>query len=148
VIALIAALLQVCIFLRSSPIAWKSKKQVVVSRSSAEAKVRALATTTAEIIWLQWLLADLSVSCDTPTPLLCDSTGAIQIANDHVKREPTKNISVDVFFTGSHCQQKTIALQHVSSDMQVAHFFTKAQTREQHRLNLFKLNASDPPLPP
>jgi hypothetical protein len=34
------------------------------------------------------------------------------------------------------------------SEMQVADFFTKAQTREQHRLNLFKLNASDPPLPP
>jgi hypothetical protein len=36
----------------------------------------------------------------------------------------------------------------VPSEMQVADFFTKAQTREQHRLNLFKLNASDPLLPP
>jgi hypothetical protein len=146
VIALIVTLLQV-IFLGSSHIAWKSKKQTVVSRSTAEAELRALATTTSEIIWLRWLLADLGVSCDTP-PLVCDDTSAIQIANDHVKHELTKHIGVDVFFTRSHCQQKTITLQHVLSEMQVADFFTKAQIREQHRLNLIKLNASDPPLTP
>jgi hypothetical protein len=66
-----------CIFLGSSPLAWKSKKQSAVSRSSTEAELRALATTTSEIIWLRWLLADFGVSCDAPTPLLCDNTGAI-----------------------------------------------------------------------
>jgi hypothetical protein len=44
-------------------------------------------------------------------------------------------------------QQKTIILQHVPSELQIADFFTEAQTRE-HRLNFIKLNASDPPLPP
>jgi hypothetical protein len=82
------------------------------------------------------------------TPLLYDNTGAIQIANDHVKHELTKHIGVDAFFTRSHCQQKTISLQYVPSELQLADFFTKAQTREQHRLHLIKLNASNPPLPP
>jgi hypothetical protein len=36
----------------------------------------------------------------------------------------------------------------VPSELQLADFFTKAQTREQHRLHLLKLNALDPPLPP
>jgi hypothetical protein len=31
-------------------VAWKSKRQIAVSRSSVEAELRALATTTAEII--------------------------------------------------------------------------------------------------
>jgi hypothetical protein len=93
-----------CILLRSSPITWKSKKQAVISRSSAEAKLRALATTTAEIIWLCWLLADLGVSCDTSTPLLCDNLSAIQIAHDPVKHELTKHIGVDASFTRSHYQ--------------------------------------------
>jgi len=44
-----------CILLGSSPLAWKSKKQAVVSRSSTEAELRALATTTAEIVWIRWL---------------------------------------------------------------------------------------------
>ncbi|WVZ89749.1 LOW QUALITY PROTEIN: hypothetical protein U9M48_036114 [Paspalum notatum var. saurae] len=129
-----------CILLGSSPIAWKSEKQAVVSRSSTEAELRALATTTSEILIL--------VSCDAPTPLLCDNTRAIQIANDPVKHELAKHIGVNAFFTRSHCQQNTIALQYVPSELQVADFFTKAQTHEQHRLHLLKLNASDPLLPP
>ena len=117
-----------CIFLGHSPLAWKSKNQSAVSRSSTEAELRALATTTSEIIWLRWLLADFGVSCDAPTPLLCDNTGAIQIAKDPVKHELTKHIGVDASFTRSHCHQNTIALQYVPSELQVADFFTKAQT--------------------
>jgi hypothetical protein len=134
-----------CIFLGSSPLTWKSKKQAVVSRSSTEAELRALATTTTEIVWLRWLLADFGIVCDGPTPLLCDNTGAIHIAHDPVKQKLTKHIGVDVSFTRSHCLQKTINLQYVSSELQLADFFTKAQTREHHRLHLLKLNVSDPP---
>lgn len=134
-----------CIFLGTSLLTWKSKKQVAVSRSSTEVELQALATTTSEIVWLHWLLADFGVSCDVSTPLLCDNTGAIQIANDPVKHELTKHIGVDASFTRSHCQQSTIALHYVPSELQVADFFTKAQTREHHRLHLLKLNVIDPP---
>jgi hypothetical protein len=134
-----------CLFLGTSLIAWKSKKQTVVSRSSAEAELRALATTTSEIVWVRWLLADLGVSCDAPTSILCDSTAAIQIANDPVKHELTKHIGVDASLTRSHCQQSTIHLEYVPSELQIADFFTKAQTRDQHNLHILKLNVSDPP---
>jgi len=121
-----------CILLGSSPLAWKSKKQADVSRSGTEAELRALAATTSEIVWFRWLLADFGIPCDAPTPLLCDcdNTGAIQIANDPVKHELTKHIGVDAFFIRSHCHKKTIALQYVLSELQLADFFTKAQTRE------------------
>jgi len=81
------------------------------------------------------------------TLLLCDNTRAIQIANDPVKHELTKHIGVDAFFTLSHCHQKTISLQYVPSELQLADFFTKAQTQEQHRLHFdqtqcFKSSAS------
>jgi len=64
-----------CILLGSSLIGWKSKKQAVVSRSSTEAELRALATTTAEIVCLRWLLADFGVSFNVATPLLYDNIG-------------------------------------------------------------------------
>ena len=41
-----------CVFLGSSLIAWKTKKQTAVFRSSAEAELRAMATVTAEVTWL------------------------------------------------------------------------------------------------
>jgi hypothetical protein len=49
------------VFLGDSLISWKSKKQPIVSRSSAEAEYRALATTSYEIQWLTYLLADFHI---------------------------------------------------------------------------------------
>ncbi|XP_019435495.1 PREDICTED: uncharacterized protein LOC109341997, partial [Lupinus angustifolius] len=76
-----------CIFQGDSLISWKSKKQDVISRSSTEAEYRAMATTTAEIVWLRWLLASLGVDQPEPTPMYCDNKSAIQIAHNSVFHE-------------------------------------------------------------
>jgi hypothetical protein len=134
-----------CIFLGGSLIAWKTKKQTAVSRSSAEAELRAMALATAEVTWLRWLLEDFGVSVTVPTPLLSDSTGAISIARDPVKHELTKHIGVDACYTRAQVQEAVIALRYVPSELQLADFFTKAQTRAQHRFLLSKLSFHDPP---
>ena len=40
-----------CVFLGGSLVAWKTKKQVAVSRSSVEAELRAMASLIAEVTW-------------------------------------------------------------------------------------------------
>ncbi|XP_042944823.1 uncharacterized mitochondrial protein AtMg00810-like [Carya illinoinensis] len=50
-----------CVLLGNSLISWKSKKQIVVSHSSAEAEYIAMATTCSELTWLRFLLIDLQV---------------------------------------------------------------------------------------
>jgi hypothetical protein len=120
-----------CILLGFSPIAWKSKKQANVSRSSTETELRALATTTVEIVWLRWLLADLIFLVLLPH-LFSVIKSEPYIGNDPVKHELTEHISVDAYFTQSHCHQQTISLQYVPLNLQLADFFTKAQTRQQH----------------
>jgi len=67
------------VFLGSSLIAWKMKKQTTVSRSSVEVELRAMALLTAEVMWLHWLLGDLGVSDSTPTPLLSDTTSVSRL---------------------------------------------------------------------
>ncbi|WVZ61779.1 LOW QUALITY PROTEIN: hypothetical protein U9M48_011597 [Paspalum notatum var. saurae] len=133
-----------CVFLGGSLIAWKTKKQTAVSRSSAEAELRAMALVTAEVTWLRWLLADFGVSVSIPTPLLTDSTGAISIARDPVKHELTKHISVDAYYTRSQVQDGVVTLRYVPSELQLADFLTKAQTRDRHRFYLSKLSVRAP----
>ncbi|KAF5956835.1 hypothetical protein HYC85_004060 [Camellia sinensis] len=50
-----------CMFLGDSLIYWKSKKQTVVARSTAETEYRAMAHATAELVGLRCLLSDLGV---------------------------------------------------------------------------------------
>jgi hypothetical protein len=104
-----------------------------------------MALLTAEVTWLRWLLADFGVSADAPTPLLSDSTGAISIARDPVKHELTKHIGVDAFYVRHAVQHQVMALHYVPSELQLADFFTKAQTRAQHGFFLSKLSVVDPP---
>src|SRR3954469_25269410 len=106
-----------CVFLGGSLIAWKTKKQTAVSRSSTKAELRAMAMLTAEVIWLRWLLEDFAVSATTSTPLLSDSTGAISIARDPVKHELTKHIGVDAHFVRAAVHDQTLALHYVPSTM-------------------------------
>ena len=59
---------------------WRSKKQSVVSRSSAEAEFRALTLGICEGIWIQRLLGELGVTNEKPVKMLCDNQAAISIA--------------------------------------------------------------------
>ena len=104
-----------------------------------------MAMLTAEVTWLRWLLEDFGVSATAPTPLLSDSTGAISIARDPVKHELTKHIGVDASFVRAAVQDQILALHYVPSELQLADFFTKAQTRAQHGFFLSKLSVVDPP---
>ena len=61
-------------------VAWSSKKQSVVSRSSAEADYRVMTHTTCKIMWLQSLLWELGFSEDGIMFMYCDNQTAIYIA--------------------------------------------------------------------
>ena len=114
-----------CFMLGDFLISWRSKKQIVVARSSTEAEYRALTATTAELIWLRWLLQDLGIDCFAATQLHCDNQSAIKIAHNDVFHERTKHIEIDCHFIRQHVLQGTITLQSVSSQDQLADIFTK-----------------------
>ncbi|TYK30390.1 putative mitochondrial protein [Cucumis melo var. makuwa] len=136
-----------CFYLGDSLISWRSKKQSVVSRSSTESEYRALADTTAELLWLHWLLADMGVPQQGPTLLYCDNRSAIQIAHNDVFHERTKHIENDCHFIRHHLLSNTLLLQPVSTTKQPADIFTKAlpSTRFNQLRTKLKLTATLPP---
>src|SRR3954467_5849452 len=88
-----------CIFLGSSLVSWRSKRQEVVSRSSTEAEYRAMADTILEIHWLCKFLSDIEISIKTPISMHCDNKSAIAIASNPVFHNRTKHIDVDCHIT-------------------------------------------------
>ena len=72
------------LFVDGNLISWKSKKQTVVARSSAEAECRAMGHATCELLWFRSLLCELRVFEGGAMPFYCDNQAATQIANNPV----------------------------------------------------------------
>ncbi|KAM1528050.1 hypothetical protein ACFX1Z_017449 [Malus domestica] len=113
------------VFLGNNPISWSSKKQQTVSRSSTEAEYRAMSTTTAELDWIQQLLAFLQIQPSDPPVLFCDNMSAIALSFNPVNHQRTKHIEVDVHFVRERVASKKLQVQFVSSSEQFADIFTK-----------------------
>ena len=58
-----------CVFVSGNLVSWKSKKQWVVSRSSADSEYRAMTQFVCEIIWLHQLLMGVDIEIPVPTKL-------------------------------------------------------------------------------
>jgi hypothetical protein len=76
-----------------------------------------MALVTADVTWLRWLLENFSVSVSMLIP----------------------------HFTRSQVYDSVVALQYVSSELQLTDFFTKAQTHAHHQFYLSKFSVVDPP---
>ncbi|XP_026435835.1 uncharacterized protein LOC113333625 [Papaver somniferum] len=55
-----------CVFMGPNLVAWSSKKQPTISRSSTEAEYKAFEVTATEVQWISYLLNELGFSVTTP----------------------------------------------------------------------------------
>jgi len=112
-----------CIFIGTSLISWKSKKQSTVSRSSTEAEYRSLAYLMCELQWIQYILCDLHLSIPTPYVTFCDNSSEIQIAKNPTFHERTKHVEIDCHLIRQKILDGLIHLLHVPSTHQLADVF-------------------------
>ncbi|XP_042939352.1 uncharacterized mitochondrial protein AtMg00810-like [Carya illinoinensis] len=114
-----------CIFLGSNCISWSAKKQNTVSRSSSEAEYRAMASTTAELTCISFLLRDLGVTLPSAPILFCDNLSALHMTANLVFHARSKHIEIDYHFVPERVALGLLHTRHIPASSQLADIFTK-----------------------
>ena len=86
------SILGYCVFIGGNIVSWKSKKQIVVAQSSAEAEYRSMTMITCELMWIKQFLQELRFCEVVQMKLYCDNQAALDIASNLVFHERTKHI--------------------------------------------------------
>ena len=103
---------------------WFSKKQNLVSTSTAEAEYIVAGSCCAHILWMKNQLLDYGLQVER-TPIFCDNTSAISITENPVQHSRTKHIDIKYHFIRKHVMNGTVELHFVPSEKQFADIFTK-----------------------
>ena len=113
-------------FVGGNLVTWRSKKQGVVARSSAEAEYRGMAKGVCELLWIKNLLQELKISPTLPMKLYYDNKAACDITHNPVQHDRTKHVEIDRHFIKEQLEAKVIEVPHVRSQDQLADILTKA----------------------
>ncbi|CAA7051295.1 unnamed protein product [Microthlaspi erraticum] len=87
------------LYIGATPIAWSSKKQKGVARSSTEAEYRSVANTAAELRWVYSLLTELHVNLTNDPVVYCDNVGATYLCANPVFHSRMKHLALDYHYT-------------------------------------------------
>ena len=131
-----------CTFLGGNPVTWRSKKQNVVARSSAELEFRAIAQGLCELLWLKIILDDLRIQWDDPMKLYYDNKSA-NIAHNPIQHDKTKHIEVDRHFIKENLKEGVVCMSYVPSEHQLADIQTKWLNNSMFHDLVFKLGMED-----
>ena len=101
------------IFVGGNLVTWRSKKQNVVARSSAEAEFRGMTLGICETLWQRLLLMDLGYLPRQPIQLYCDNKAVCDIAHNPVQHDCTKHVEVDRFFIKERLDEKIVELPKI-----------------------------------
>ncbi|XP_070015481.1 uncharacterized mitochondrial protein AtMg00810-like [Nicotiana sylvestris] len=118
------------VYLGANCISWTSKKQHIVARFSAKAEYRALASTTAEMTWITYILNDIGVHLKTVPTLFYDNLSALYMTVNPVMHARTKHVEMDYHFVREKVVSGQLVTRFVRSKDQLADIHTKALTKQ------------------
>ena len=102
-----------------------SRKQKSVALSTAEAEYIAASMACCEAVWLQNLFSELFEHVLDTTVILCDNQSEIQLSENPVFHNHSKNIDIRYHFIWDMVHRGTIRLDHIGTDEQVVVILTK-----------------------
>ena len=79
-------------------VTWKSKKQNIATKSSAQSEYRSMVYTACEMMWLRSFMTELRFPDRSPMLIYCDNQTTIYIANNPTFYKHTKHIELDCHY--------------------------------------------------
>ena len=115
-----------CFSINGGAISWGSKKQELVTLSTAEAEYVVATHASKEAIWLRCLIGDLLPEFNSSTTLLCDNQSAVQLAHSDNYHTHTKHINIQYHFIHDVIEHGEIELVYCPTDDMTTDILTKA----------------------
>ena len=116
-------------YLGSNPISWSSRKQRTRARSSTKAEYRAVASTTAELLWLKNLFIEIGLPISSKPIIYCDNLGGTYVSANPVFHSKMKHLGRDYHFVQENVQAGSLRVSFISTHDQVADLLTKPLPR-------------------
>ena len=113
------------LLINGGAISWFSKKQEIITLSTAEAEYVAATHAAKEAIWLKHFLSEVFRPIDKPIPLYCDSQSAIALTQDGSHHTRTKHIDIRYHFIRYVVQEGKIKIIYCPTNEMAADIFTK-----------------------
>jgi hypothetical protein len=110
-------------------IAWSSKRQPIVTVSSAEAEYVATLQAVKEIYWARQFLGEFDGPRKGPTVLHCDNQSTIALTKDNKFHARMKHVRIRYHFVREAVDDGTIVVKYVPTAENTGDIFTKALPR-------------------
>ena len=111
--------------LNSGLVAWCSKKQLVVTRSTTEVELIAATSCAFQSVWMRRILEKLGHKQDKCTNSFCDNSSIIKLSKNPAMHGRHKHIDVRFHFLYDLTNDGVVKLEYYGSKDQLANIMTK-----------------------
>jgi hypothetical protein len=113
------------LYMGGTTFTWLSKKQLIATLSTYEAKYVATSLDVSHAIWFRKLLQELKCSQLESIKIQVDNKSAIELAKNPVHHERSKHIDMRFHSIREHIKDGEVRVVHVQSNDQAADIFIK-----------------------
>lgn len=115
----------------------------MVTRSTVEAKFKAMVQGICELIWLKILLGELCVTTTNPILLYYDNKAIISIVQNLVHHDKTKHVKVNCNFIKEKIESRMLNMVYKPTREQATDILTKRLPRQDFNKLTSKLGLQD-----
>jgi hypothetical protein len=121
-----------CFIMNGGAISWKSKKQNLVTTSTAESEYVALASAVKEALWIRKLERELVGESDCAMIIYEDNQSAIQIAKNEGSTGRSKHIDLQFHFIRDHIKMEEVEVRYKATKEMTADLLTKSLNKDNY----------------